>query len=245
MCGRYVTPNDRAMESYFHLGRHNWSAGLNRYNVAPTTQVPIVYSVHGETVGNSARWGLIPTWWKDEVPPSLTFNARSEEAATKPTWRQSMRSARCLMPAKGWYEWNENEPALSLSGRKGRQPYYFHCPGEDVMAIAGLWSLWKSSEGVEVLSCALLTKEAGAANIAKIHHRMPVVLDPSQFDAWLSPEATSTEVTALIANSRTQFNAHPVSTKVNNVRNDSSDLIALALAEFDLEEPRPVTKDLF
>lgn len=225
MCGRYVTPDDRAMESYFHPGRHHWKAWINRYNVGPSMPVPIVYMPHGEVLGDIARWGLIPTWWKKDAPPTMTFNARSEEAASKPTWRQSMKALRCLMPAKGWYEWNENEPVTTRSGRKGHQPYYFHSPGNEVVAIAGLWSLWQAPNGSAMLSCALLTKEAAGAQISEIHHRMPVVLDPMQFEAWLSPESSATEVVAMIARSRSDFVAHRVSTKVNNVRNESPDLI--------------------
>ncbi len=73
--------------------------------MAPTTRVPMVFRADDTLLElNAARWGLIPHWWKKDAPPSLTFNARSEEAAEKPTWRHSMRKSRCLMPARGWYE---------------------------------------------------------------------------------------------------------------------------------------------
>jgi len=225
MCGRYVTPDERAIESYFRLGRHNWKGWVQRYNVSPTMPVPMIYLSRGEVLGEVARWGLIPSWWKNAVPPSMTFNARSEEAAFKPTWRNSMQSARCLMPARGWYEWNENEPITTSAGRKGHQPYYFYDAESGVVAIAGLWSMWHAPNGPEVLTCALLTKEATVGTIAQIHHRMPVVVDPSQFEKWLSPGSSATEVAAMIAGSRSDFVAHRVSTKVNNTRNESPDLI--------------------
>ncbi len=224
MCGRYVTPDARAMESYFHLGRHNWKGWITRYNVGPTQPVPIVYMPQGEVLGDVARWGLIPSWWKKDTPPTMTFNARSEEAASKPTWRHGIRSARCLMPARGWYEWNEHEPVKTAAGRAGHQPYYFHAPDAEVVAIAGLWSLWHGPHAT-VLSCALLTREAAGTDIAAIHHRMPVVLRPADFAAWLSPDTPAPEVAGLIAQSRGDFVAHRVSTQVNNVRNESSDLI--------------------
>ena len=225
MCGRYVTPDERALESYFHLGRHNWKGWTARYNVGPTMRVPLVYLPQAEVLGDIARWGLIPSWWKKETPPALTFNARSEEAASKPMWRHGIRSARCLMPARGWYEWNENEGVVTGSGARGHQPYYFHSPDTEVVAIAGLWSRWRAPDGSEVLSCALLTREAGAAGIAAIHRRMPVVLDPSQFAEWLSPRSSASDVEAMIAGSRADFVAHRVSTRVNSVRNDSPELI--------------------
>lgn len=225
MCGRYVTPDERELESCFQLRRHHWQCWIARYNVGPTTPVPLVYMPQAEVLGDIARWGLIPSWWKKEAPPTVTFNARSEEAAAKPMWRHGIRSARCLMPAKGWYEWNENESVLTGSGARGHQPYYFHCPDAEVLAIAGLWSRWRAPDGSEVLSCALLTKEASAAGIAAIHQRMPVVLDPSHFEEWLSPRSSARDVEAMIAGSRADFVAHRVSTRVNSVRNDSPELI--------------------
>lgn len=225
MCGRYVSPDEAEMERAFHLGRHNWKGWIKKYNAGPTMQVPVIYQAEGEHVGDIARWGLIPSWWSKDTLPTLTFNARSEEAAVKPMWRQSIKSARCLMPAKGWYEWNENEPVLTASGRKGHQPYYFHPAEDEVIAIAGLWSVWQSATGASILSCALLTKEASASNIAEIHHRMPVILTASEYDAWLAPEASPRAVTDLIAASRSDFIAHRVSTRVNNTRNDAPDLI--------------------
>src|SRR6185369_14614438 len=100
MCGRFVTPEIAAMERFWHIGRHNWHQFiLPVFNVAPTTQVPILLKdEEGVWEGRSARWGLIPSWWKRPEPPTMTFNARSEEAASKPTWRDAMKGRRCLMP---------------------------------------------------------------------------------------------------------------------------------------------------
>lgn len=225
MCGRYLTPNEQALERVFHVGRHNWQGLETRYNVAPTSRVPVVLRIGDELVGEQARWGLIPAWWNKDSLPTLSFNARSEEAAHKPLWRQSLRTQHCLMPALGWYEWNEHESVPTTRGRRSHQPYYFHHPDEPVLAIAGLWSLWRSPAGTEVLSCALLTKEATAAPLAAIHHRMPVLLHAADQAAWLAPGTSADEVQHLIAGSRSDFVARRVSTRVNSVRNDSADLI--------------------
>lgn len=166
----------------------------------------------------------MPLWSDRASCENLTFNARSEEAASKPMWRHGMMAARCLMPVQGWYEWNENETVSTGKGRKTHQPYYFHSTGEPVLAIAGIWSVWLALDGADVLSCALLTREA-EGEIAAIHHRMPVVLDPAQYDAWLSPDATATDVADLIAGSRHDFEAYRVSTRVNSVRNDEAELL--------------------
>lgn len=233
MCGRYVAPDEASLERHYHLGRHNWSGWVARWNLGPTMRVPIVFAPQGEPVGELARWGLIPAWWSKEALPTLSFNARSEEAAAKPMWRQGLRSARCLMPARGWYEWNEHEPVRTVTGRKANQPYYFHSPDSDVVSIAGLWSTWRGPDGADVLSCALLTREA-APGIAGIHHRMPVVLAPAAYAAWLAPQTPAAEVAALIAGSRGDFIAHRVSTRVNGTREDRPELI---------DEVPPATED--
>lgn len=136
---------------------------------------------------NGAKWGLPLHWWKKDVPPSLTFNARSEEAAEKPTWRHSLRGMRCLMPARGWYEWNENEQVRSEAGRKVKQPYFISLPDADFMAFAGLWAVWQGQDGSQIPSYALLSKTA-APSIAHIHDRMPDVLKPDHLAAWLDPK---------------------------------------------------------
>ena len=117
MCGRYVLPDEDdlgevgATSTQCEGGRV-----LPRFNVAPTTQVPIVVRAQaGARELRVARWGLIPDWWEKEKLPILTFNARSEEAAEKPMWKKSFRAQRCLMPARGWFEWNENEPIQGVS----------------------------------------------------------------------------------------------------------------------------------
>ncbi|HEY6131825.1 MAG TPA: SOS response-associated peptidase [Halioglobus sp.] len=225
MCGRYVSPETAEMERAWHIGRHNWRLKIDRhYNVAPTTQVPILIRAEDGAIElNVARWGLIPSWWKKDSPPSLTFNARSEEAAQKPTWRQSLRTMRCLMPVVGWYEWNEHEKVRSESGRVVNQPYYIHSPHSEVKAFASLWSIWKRPGGEPILSCALLSKEA-APSIADIHHRMPIVLKPEHYDSWLDP-TTGADVGNLIADASVDFESYPVSTRVNSARNDGPELL--------------------
>ena len=226
MCGRYVTPNEAALERFWTLDRRHWNPFRQSFNVAPTTVVPVVRRADdGAYELSAARWGLIPHWWTKATLPSLTFNARSEEAAVKPMWRDSYRHTRCLMPALGWYEWNERQ-ALSGAGksRPAKQPYYIHCDQSPVIAFAGLMANWRAPDGQWVVSCALLSKAAAPA-IAHIHDRMPVVLAPESFAAWLAPEQSVEEVGRLLASAREDFTGHPVSTRVNDARNDSPDLI--------------------
>lgn len=225
MCGRFALPDEAAVSGVLNIDRWNWHWPEPRFNVAPTTQVPIIIKTDdGLLELNGARWGLIPHWWKKEAPPSLTVNARSEEAAEKPTWRHSMRRLRCLMPARGWYEWNEKELVTSDSGRQVKQPYYICAPNTEAIAFAGLWAVWTGQDGTQVLSCALLSMEAAPA-IVHIHDRMPVVLKPEHFDVWLDPNTPEQAVQEIIADSRNEFDSYPVSIRVNNTRNDFPELL--------------------
>ncbi|MNF63164.1 putative SOS response-associated peptidase YedK [compost metagenome] len=225
MCGRYVSPSDRAIEDYWHIGARNSGHWIQRFNVAPTSIVPMLrLGEAGELEVVPARWGLIPPWWKDAKPPAMSFNARSEEAASKPMWRQSLRAHRCLMPARGWYEWNQHQEVRSPSGRKLHQPFYLHDRSDGVLAIAGLWTTWRNPEGQQITSCALLTKEA-APSIHAINDRMPVILAPEQFDLWLSPNTPGEQVQEAIASARQDFVGHAVSLRVNSAQNDDPQLI--------------------
>ena len=229
MCGRYAIPDQAAVERLcatdFKRG-FSWMRPL--FNVAPATQVPILVKDAGNGLATrGARWGLIPSWWQKDAPPPPAINARSEEAADKPLWRDSFKSVRCLMPALGWYEWNANQLVSGQAGRQGGQPYFISCPGDEAIAFAALWALWQRPGAEPVVSCGLLTKPA-APGIAFIHPRMPVVLNPAQFSAWLDPAATRKQLLTLVAGAREDFASRPVSTRVNSVRNDGPELIEKA-----------------
>ncbi|MDH4570465.1 SOS response-associated peptidase [Pseudomonas sp. BN414] len=225
MCGRYVSPGDWAIEHFWHIGARKSERWIESFNVAPTMQVPMLcLTPQGELELVAARWDLIPFWWTQPKPPDFSFNARSEAAATMPMWRQSLRTHRCLMLALGWYEWNKHQQVRGRSGYKTNQPYYHHGIDNGVLAIAGLWSTWFGPEGQKVVSCAMLTRDA-APSVAFVHHRMPVILPAEQFDLWLSPSTPIKQVEDAVALSREDFFAYPVSTEVNNIRNDSSKLL--------------------
>jgi putative SOS response-associated peptidase YedK len=226
MCGRFVLPTKEALCKRLSGVCGDAVADFTPlFNVPPTSQVPMVVKGEDGTLElSSARWGLIPEWWQKPEPPSLTFNARSEEAATKPTWRDSLQSRRCLMPARGWFEWNPNQLVLTEAGKEVKQPYFIFCPEEPVITFAGMWSLWERPGLEPVLSCALLSKQAAGA-IASIHHRMPVVLAPDQQAAWLQADTSASDVQQLIAHASEDLRGHPVSTRVNSVKNDFSELL--------------------
>lgn len=178
MCGRYVSPDTAAIEAQWRLGRSNSQPFPRRFNVAPAAEVPILHSVEdGSLALAPARWGLVPHWWRESKPPRHSHNARLEEAAGKPLWRDAMRRSRCLVPAVGWYEWREAD----------RQPYYLARSDARLIALAGLMARWTDpATGESLLSCAVLTTQA-AGPLQVVHDRMPVALEGPQAErAWLA-----------------------------------------------------------
>lgn len=228
MCGRYVSPERAAIERAWHIGRSNGNPFNQRYNVAPTTVVPILRAgPEGEIELLEARWGLVPSWWKDEKPPQSTFNARSEEAPIKPMWRQPYRQSRCLVPAVGWYEWKAAETVVKATGqiRRFRQPYFIYPADRRLICFAGLMSIRVVGERVEQRSCAILTR-AAQGRAAEIHDRMPVVLPEGSFESWLSPNVNSHgDVAAMVGSALGDFELFPVSTRLNAARDDDPGLM--------------------
>ena len=223
MCGRYVLPDDEAMGEYWAISCRFLFQGIRiRYNVAPTCPVPIlVRSARGGVEPQVARWGLVPRWWNKDKPPATAFNARAEDVEEKPMWKESFRSMRCLMPARGWYEWVGGG---SAAGGEARQPYFLHCEQLPVMAFAGIASIWRGPGSEPVVSCAVLTK-AAAAGIAGLHSRMPVVLRPEDHGAWLDPDCRVEALRGMMAGARGDFAVRAVGLRVNNIRNDGPELM--------------------
>ena len=226
MCGRYVMPDDDSIGEYWAISCRTWlSTVMPRFNVPPTAHVPIVVRAqNGAMETKIARWGFVPSWWNKDALPAQAFNARAEDAAHKPIWRDALQTSRCLMPALGWYEWNAAQPVRSPSGRKSGQPYFLHCPAERIIAFAGVWSVWTQPGSPPLASCALLTKQA-SPGIARIHPRMPVVPKPEHQAAWLDPATPPDAIQALLADARDDAAAYPVGPHVNDVRNDFPELM--------------------
>lgn len=231
MCGRYVSPEEAAIERFWQLSNAQKRNPLaQRFNVAPTMQIPMLHRGDtGELDLDLARWGLIPFWWKDAKPPRLTFNARAEEAATKPMWRVPASKARCLVPALGWYEWEEIERLDPATGEvtKAKQPHFIHLP--DGQPFAGLMSHRTSEEGAPQFSCTILTQEA-VGPAAEVHSRMPVILPKDMEAAWLDPGLTdgSQAIELARAHAVTALEHYSVSMRVNNAKNEGPALIERA-----------------
>lgn len=190
-----------------------------RYNIAPTQPVAIVRVDPDRSLMIPHRewthvvWGLIPGWAKDPSMGVRMINARSETAAEKPSFRAAMKYRRCLVPADGFYEWQK------LPG--GKQPMFIHRPDHAPFAIAGLWERWTSPDGSLIESCTLLTTSPNAM-MANLHNRMPVILDPADYDMWLDAgHVKPDDAQHLLRPCPDEWlTAYPVSTVVNNARNE-------------------------
>lgn len=183
------------------------------------------------------RWGLVPSWASDPSVGSRMINARAESLAIRPAFRRAFERWRCLVPASGFYEWaKERAPAVAgrtptaggARGAKGgpRQPYYFRRADGAPLALAGLWEVWHDAEGRPLHSCTVITTPA-SADVARVHHRMPLVLQPSTWDRWLAPEplesADAAEILAMPA--ADLLVVERVSSRVNSTTNDGPDLV--------------------
>lgn len=211
MCGRFYldAPDEMVMT---HFGLEGGIHLAPRYNIAPSQDIAIVRAgSHGREMV-LARWGLVPAWSKQEKTRYSMINARAETIADKPAYRQAFRRHRCLVPASGFYEWRK------LAG--GKQPYRIGMADRSVMALAGLWERWEG-DGRSLDSCTIIVTDSNEL-IRPIHDRMPVMLEPDQFEQWLDPENTDTVALQgmLKPYARAGMSAWPVSRRVNNPDND-------------------------
>jgi putative SOS response-associated peptidase YedK len=220
MCGRYTLKAPvKSLVDLFHLAQ---APELPfRYNISPTQQVPAVRISPQNKSRELAifRWGLIPSWAKDAKIGNQLINARSETVATKPAFRSAFRKRRCLMPADGFYEWKKE-------GKK-KQPFYIHLKDDRPFAFAALWEDWQNEDGLHVQTCTILTTEANKM-LKPLHERMPVILPQNNFEPWLDPEFQKPEeiLSLLQPLPGEEMAMHPVSTLVNNPKNEKPECVA-------------------
>ncbi|MBI5157388.1 MAG: SOS response-associated peptidase [Acidimicrobiia bacterium] len=221
MCGRFV----QAQSAQSYAAHFGAVVSLDEqvkpsWNVAPTDRVYAVAEHDGSRLLGAFRWGLIPWFAKDAKIGSRHINARAETAATAASFKDSFARKRCLIPADGFYEWEK-----FASG--GKLPHFIHHGDGTPLALAGLWSSWKAPDGERVTSCTIITTRPNEL-VGPIHDRMPVVLPRESWDRWLSREVVDpTELTPLLAPAADgTLIEHPVSTLVNDVKNNYAECIA-------------------
>ncbi|MGJ0517176.1 MAG: SOS response-associated peptidase [Methylomicrobium sp.] len=219
MCGRFALYSDP-----FTLA-HRFSAEAPpelrpRFNVAPTQNILIVREENDKRYFTCVRWGLIPPWAKAIDSGYSTINARAETVAHKPVFREAFRRRRCLIPADGFYEWQVKPEG------KAKQPWFIVLRSRLPMALAGLWERWRSPKGGDLESCSIIVTEANEL-MRPIHDRMPVILAPGDWNAWLDTAAHDARIlqNLLKPYPDESMAAWPVSTQVNSPRHDTVECI--------------------
>jgi putative SOS response-associated peptidase YedK len=224
MCGRMTQATDpaevaRIFDAESRIDEDSEDA-RPRYNVAPTQPLTVVLQRADEgRVVEQHRWGLIPSFAKSLKDGAKRINARAETVATNNSFRSSFRKRRCIVPSDGFYEWRRTVGP--------KQPYFLHPPEDALLAMAGLWSVWKDPEtGSWVLSAAVVTTEANRM-MSAIHDRMPVLLPREAWDDWLDTEVDDVEYLQSLLEPPPDdvLEMRPISTRVNNVRNEGPELL--------------------
>jgi putative SOS response-associated peptidase YedK len=217
MCGRLViySPPERYAELFGITSSYQSSP---RYNIPPSSSIPACrVNRKGERELSLMRWGLVPRWSKGPDSRYSMFNARAESVHEKPAYRTAFKKQRCLIPVDGFYEWTQNN---------GKQPYFIHRIDNDPLVLAGLWDHWQENKADAIDSCTIIVTGANTL-MRSIHDRMPVILEPSQYDAWLDPtNQNSDELRVMLKPyGPADLESYVVSRDVNSPKNDRPDLI--------------------
>jgi len=174
----------------------------------------------------ASAWGLIPYWAKEAAIGNKLINARAESVAEKASFKWSFKKKRCLIPTSGFFEWKKEG--------KAKQPYLIHRQDGKPFAFAGLWSTWVDREhgAVPVETFTILTTDANDL-LRPLHNRMPVIVDPENFDLWLDPKTEDAALLQplLVPHAAEGYEAFPVSRNVNSPANDAPDCVAPLVAE--------------
>ena len=195
MCGRY-SHSKTEINFARNLSESRQLSFVKRYNVAPTQLAEIIRAENGGISIAPVRWGLIPSWAKDEKIGYQCINARLETVKEKPSFRSAFKKRRCLVPADGFYECQKIG--------KEKQPMRFVLPDRDIFFFAGLWESWRKSETETVDSFTIITTAANNT-VTPVHDRMPFIVSPEHYDAWLDPASAAFESVLQIATKRYNF----------------------------------------
>lgn len=215
MCGRLTQTKTLAeVAERFRAKRGSLPDLPPRYNVAPSETVPVIVSDGHTRWIRPMQWGLVPSWAKDPSGGAKSINAKAETLAERPTFRRSFASRRALIPIDGFYEWR----------RPDRQPFWIARKGRGLFSLAGLWDLWRSESGRELLSFSIITVPANDA-IRPVHDRMPAILRPEEESRWLEPGPPDRLKEILQPYDSRELELTPVSVAVNSPRNDSPECL--------------------
>lgn len=215
MCGRFtLRTSPQEVAKTFQLADADVPLFSPRYNIAPTQQVLAIRLRDGKRQASFLHWGLIPSWASDPSVGNRMINARGESVADKPSFRSAFNRSRCLVVTDGFYEWQKTG--------KAKQPFFIRLKKDQPFAFAGLAEHWHRGDQT-IDSCTLITTDANDL-MADIHDRMPVILSPADYDLWLDPEfQDKAKLQSLLRPYLDgEMTAYPVSTIVNNPRNETA-----------------------
>jgi len=193
-----------------------------RFNIAPSSDVVMVRQTTQGRDALLARWGLVPYWASDPSIGHRLANARGDTVASKPAFRDAFAQRRALLPADLFYEWQ------SIAGQKTKQPWCIRRPDNEPFAFGAIWEQWTPRNALansSLISCAIITTEPNDVT-RPIHDRMPVILESTDFDAWLDPRTPVAVAQSLVRPYADLLEAYRVSTRVNAPRNDDAECCA-------------------
>lgn len=216
MCGRYtLTKPFKSILAHFNIAENEVDF-RERFNIAPTQTAPVIIAGGNGNELRGFRWGLIPSWAKDQTMGSGLINARAETVHQKPGFKNSFKDKRCLVPADGFIEWQKKG--------KDKLPIYCYLQTRGLFAFAGLWAEWNGPDGV-VRSYSIITTQANSL-LREFHDRMPVMLSPGDCGAWLDPGSPEDNLRALLTPFPADFmQTRRISKAINSPKNDRPDCL--------------------
>lgn len=232
MCGRFglTRPERLDLERF---GVRELPPLTPRYNIPPGSQILALSERAGERAAQLVHWGLIPSWARDPEIGNRLANARADTAFAKPSFRSAMKSRRCLIPVDVFYEWQV------VAGQVRKQPHAIRFQGGEPFALGGIWEFWRPRDASDqpggeggdggaadgIVSCAILTTEANVL-MSRIHDRMPVIIPPERYAAWLDPRTPPPAITEMMLPHPSEgMESWPISLAVNSPRNDRPEIL--------------------
>jgi len=229
MCGRYALYEAKDLGPRFNLATRPTFVSKDNYNVAPRQRVPVIYQEEGKRVAELMQWGFLPFFAKDPAKSVRPINTMAETAFEKPMWREAVKHHRCLVPTRGFYEWQK---FYGDNGKVERKiPYFIHPKDQSLFSFAGVYSVWKDVEGLPLYTFSIMTTGPNK-EMEPIHNRMPVMLHPDQEAIWLDPQYSEQAQLAelLVPYEDNGLEIYKVSEDVNSPRHNDKYLVEAVAA---------------